>query len=92
MVIPALVLLGETPMKEAIGTSLVIIASKSATGFLGYWGHVPINLSLVMEFTIMASLGMLLGAYSTKFIDARQLERGFGYFVVAVAIFTLIKQ
>ena len=45
-----------------------------------------------MEFTIMASLGMLLGAYSTKFIDARQLERGFGYFVVAVAIFTLIKQ
>ena len=36
LIIPALVLLGKLPMKEAIGTSLLIIAAKSGTGLLGY--------------------------------------------------------
>jgi uncharacterized membrane protein YfcA len=42
-VIPALVLLGKTPMKEAVGTSLVILALKSVTGFIGYLDQVTIN-------------------------------------------------
>jgi hypothetical protein len=91
-IIPALVLLGGIPMKEAIGTSLLIIAFKSATGFLGYLSQVELDWNLVISFTIAASLGTLTGAYLTRFIDAKNLQKGFGYFVLAVAIFVLIRR
>jgi uncharacterized membrane protein YfcA len=91
MIIPTLVILGNTPIKEAIGTSLVIMAFKSVTGFAGYWGHVPIDINLMLTFTLAAGLGMLVGAYLTQFIEAKKLEIGFAYFVIAIAIFMLFK-
>lgn len=92
MIIPALVLLGNTPMKEAVGTSLVIIAFKSVTGFAGYLGQVPLDVPLMVIFTAIASIGMVVGAYLTHYVEAKQLEKGFGYFVIAVAIFMLIRR
>lgn len=91
MIIPTLVILGNTPIKEAIGTSLVIIAFKSVTGFAGYWGHVPVDVDLMLTFTLAASLGMVFGVFLTKFIEAQQLETGFAYFVMAIAFFMLFK-
>ncbi|WP_066379504.1 MULTISPECIES: sulfite exporter TauE/SafE family protein [unclassified Anabaena] len=91
MIIPTLVLLGNTPIKEAVGTSLVIMTFKSITGFAGYLGHIPIDINLMLTFTLAAGLGMLLGAYLTRFMEARQLETGFGYFVIAIALFMLFK-
>ena len=92
MIIPALVLLGKTPMKEAVGTSLLIITFKSIAGFAGYFGQVAIDLKLIIIFTLAACLGTIYGAYLTNFVKPKQLEKGFGYFVIAVAIFILIKQ
>jgi len=92
LVIPALVLLGKTSMKEAVGTSLVILALKSVTGFIGYLDQVTINWNLLFSFTIAASTGILIGAYLTRFVQAKDLEKGFGYFVLAVAIFILIQR
>ncbi|MGP1371568.1 MAG: sulfite exporter TauE/SafE family protein [Almyronema sp.] len=88
-IIPALVLLGGVPMKTAIGTSLLIIAVKSATGFLGYLNQVTLDGALLVSFTLAASFGTLLGAYLNRFIDAKHLQKGFGYFVLAVAAFVL---
>jgi len=92
LVIPALVLLGKTPMKEAVGTSLVILALKSATGFAGYVGHVTIDWPLLIGFTVASSVGILAGSYLNRFVSAKQLEKGFGYFVLAVAVFVLLKR
>jgi uncharacterized membrane protein YfcA len=92
LVIPALVLLGNVPMKEAVGTSLIILALKSVTGFAGYVGNVPIDWNLLISFTIAASIGILAGSYLNQFVSAKQLEKGFGYFVLAVAIFVLIRR
>lgn len=92
LVIPALVLLGKTPMKEAVGTSLVILALKSVTGFIGYLDQVTINWDLLFSFTIAASGGILIGSYLSRFVQAKDLEKGFGYFVLAVAIFILIQR
>ncbi|MGI0493831.1 sulfite exporter TauE/SafE family protein [Alkalinema pantanalense CENA528] len=39
-IVPALVLLGKLPMREAIGTSLLIIACNSVAGLMGYLGHI----------------------------------------------------
>ncbi|MCD8488149.1 MAG: sulfite exporter TauE/SafE family protein [Desertifilum sp.] len=92
LVIPTLVILGGIPMKEAIGTSLIILVLKSITGLAGYLGHVPLEWGLVGSFIVAASAGILLGAYLMRFVCAKQLEKGFGYFVLAVAIFILIER
>ena len=92
LIVPALVLWGEIPMKKAIGTSLLIILAQSTTGFLGYLDQVEINWQIAIIFTIFASFGTFLGAYLNQFIDAKNLQKGFGYFVLAVAVFVLMKQ
>ena len=92
LIVPTLVLLGGIPMKEAIGTSLVIISANSASGFLGYISQVKVDWNLIISFTIAASAGTLLGAYLTRYIDAKQLQKSFGYFVLVVAILVLIKR
>lgn len=91
-IIPALVLLGKIPMKEAIGTSLLIITFKSATGFIGYLNQVAIDWNLMLTFTTVAVLGVIWGAYFSGKIQGAKLQRAFGYFLIAVAIFILIKR
>lgn len=90
-IVPALVLLGNLPMKEAIGTSLVIIAVNSIAGLAGYAGHVAIDWPLTVSFTFAAALGTLPGAYWAKFVPAAQLQRWFGYFLLAIASLVLVQ-
>ncbi|MBD2179994.1 sulfite exporter TauE/SafE family protein [Planktothrix sp. FACHB-1355] len=90
-IVPALVLLGNTPMKEAIGTSLLIIALNAVAGLIGYLGHVSFDTFLTVSFTLAASLGTLLGAYLAQFVSAQQLQKSFGYFLLAVAAFVLFQ-
>jgi uncharacterized membrane protein YfcA len=91
-IVPALVLLGKVPMKEAIGTSLLIIVFNSIAGFLGYWGKVDLDLHLMVSFTFIAAIGTLVGTHFSHRIDAKALQKGFGYFLIAVAAFVLFQQ
>ncbi|MEO0927350.1 MAG: sulfite exporter TauE/SafE family protein [Cyanobacteria bacterium J06643_13] len=91
-IIPALVLLGGIPMKEAIGTSLLIITFKSAAGFIGYLNQVAINWNLMFTFTTVAILGVIWGAYFSGKIHGAKLQQAFGYFLIAIATFILIKR
>ncbi len=92
VIIPALVLLGGIPMKEAIGTSLLIIAFKSVTGFTGYLDQVVLNFNLIVSFTLAAGVGTVSGAYLTKLIEAKELKKGFGFFVFAIAVLILTQR
>ena len=92
MMVPALVIVEGIPIKQAIGTSLVIIAANSIAGFLGYVNQVTIDWQLVLSFTLAASGGTVVGAYFNRYVNAKQLQQGFGYFILAVAIFVLINQ
>ena len=92
IIVPTLVIVEGIPIKQAIGTSLVIIASNSIAGFLGYINQVAIDWQLVLSFTLAASGGTIAGAYLNRYVNAKQLQQSFGYFILAVAIFVLIKQ
>ncbi|MGB3295422.1 MAG: sulfite exporter TauE/SafE family protein, partial [Phormidesmis sp.] len=92
LIIPALVLLSQLPMKTAVGTSLLIIAFNSATGFMGYLEQVAIDWPLTFSFTLAAGIGTVLGSLLARKIEASKLQKGFGYFVLAVAIFVLIRR
>lgn len=91
MILPALVLLGGVPMKEAVGTSLLIIAFNSVTGLAGYLGQVTLDWVMMGWFTLAATVGILVGAQLGKSVDGKQLEKGFGYFVLVVAGFVLFQ-
>ncbi|MEO6697180.1 MAG: sulfite exporter TauE/SafE family protein [Gammaproteobacteria bacterium] len=84
-IVPALVLLGDTPIKEAIPTSLFVIALSSMGGLMGYWGHVTLDWNLIAWFTAITTLGLIVGIAWAKFFAARQLQKLFGFFLIAVA-------
>ncbi|MEC4817864.1 MAG: sulfite exporter TauE/SafE family protein [Scytonema sp. PMC 1069.18] len=90
-IVPALVLLGNVPMKQAIGTSLLIIVFNSVAGFLGYLGHVSLNWNLMFSFIVAASAGTIFGAYLAEFVPAHRLQKSFGYFLLAVAALVLVQ-
>ena len=84
LVVPALVVLGKLPMKQAIGTSLVVIAMNSLSGFLGYLGQVSIPWSFVALFTAVAIAGVLMGTYFLRFVSQAALKRAFAVFLVLI--------
>lgn len=88
LIIPALVMFANLPIKRAIGTSLVIIAFKSLLGFLFSDAlTAAIDWPFLLQFTGIAVLGIFAGVGVGKFIDGSKLKRGFGYFIIAMACF-----
>ena len=87
LIVPALLLLG-LPMKEAVGTSLLVIALKSFAGFAGYLPQVTVDWQFITAFTAVAIVGIWIGAYVVQFVSQKALRRGFAalLFVMAVAI------
>jgi len=92
LIIPALVLLAKLPMKQAVATSLLIIAVKSLIGFLGDVENLDIQWTFLLPFTLVSVIGIFIGIYINKFIDGKKLKKGFGWFVLFMAIYILIKE
>jgi uncharacterized protein len=91
LVVPALVVLAKVPMREAVGTSLVVIAINSASGFVGYLGTVSIDWAFLTGFTAVAIVGVLGGSAFARRIPQATLKRGFAFFLVAVGTFVLYR-
>jgi uncharacterized protein len=89
LIVPALVLLGGLQMKQAVGTSLLVIAMKSATGFLGYLGQVEVQWAFMTLFTGVAVAGILLGTWLVQFVSQGALKRTFAIFLVVMGCLIL---
>ncbi len=92
LIIPALVFLSKLPMKKAIGTSLVIIAAKSTLGFLGEDNATIIDWTFLLTITSFAILGIIIGSALSKRIDGNKLKPAFGWFVMVMGFYILIKE
>lgn len=93
LIIPALVLLAGLPMKQAVGTSLLIIALKSLIGFTGDLGSgLQIDYQFMLIFSAFAMVGIVIGSYLTKFIPNEKLKPAFGWFVMVMGIYILAKE
>lgn len=93
LVIPALVILANLDIKKAIGTSLIIIAIKSLSGFfLGDALTMEIDWIFLAAFSFIAALGIFIGVYLGRFVDGKKLKKGFGYFIILMAIFIFIME
>lgn len=92
LIVPALVLLTKLPMKLAVGTSLLIIAAKSLIGFMGDVSERAIDWKFLLIFTGLAVIGIFMGSYFNRFISNIKLKKAFGWFVIVMAIYILIKE
>ena len=92
LIIPALVMLSKLPMKQAVGTSLAIIAAKSLIGFTGDLGNQVIDWTLLMSVSALAIVGIIVGNTLSKKISADALKKGFGYFVLVMGIYIIAKE
>jgi hypothetical protein len=93
LIIPALVLLAKMPMKKAVGTSLFIIAAKSLIGFTGdLKGSETIDWKLLLLFTTASVFGIILGILLAKKIPGEKLKTSFGWFVLVMGIYIIVKE
>lgn len=92
LIIPALVIFSKLDMKLAVGTSLLIIAAKSLVGFLGDVANYDIDWNFLLIFTGISVVGIFLGSFLSKKIEGNKLKKGFGYFVLVMGIYILIKE
>lgn len=89
LIVPALVVLGKVPMKKAVGTSLLVIAMKSTSGFAGYLGQVDLQWGYLALFSVAAIAGSLGGTRLVRHIPQTGLKKAFAIFLVVMGIFIL---
>jgi uncharacterized membrane protein YfcA len=92
LLVPALVLLGALPMPAAVGTSLVVIAMQSFAGLAGHLAGTPIDWRLAGLVAAAAVVGGLVGRRLTAKVQPDALQRGFGWFVLAIASLVLARE
>jgi uncharacterized membrane protein YfcA len=78
VIVPALVLLLNVPMKQAVGTSLAVIA-----------GQVSIDWPILLVVAAIAIVGILAGTHLHASASPAQLKQGFALFLLAIAGFIL---
>lgn len=90
LVVPALVLFAGLDMREAVGTSLLVISINAAAGLAGHLVHGGFHLRLALAATALAAAGTLWGTHLSHRVSPVALRRVFSAFVVAVAVFLVI--
>ncbi|WP_336514595.1 sulfite exporter TauE/SafE family protein [Pollutibacter soli] len=92
LVIPALVHWLKLPMKTAVGTSLFIIAVNSLAGFFFSVKHAEIHWHFLLIVASIAIVGILIGSYFSTKIQAQKLKPVFGWFVLVMGLYIIIRE
>lgn len=92
LIIPTLVVFLRIPMKTAVGTSLLIIAINSLFGFLFSLKQFEYDWALLLSFTGLAIAGIFIGGKLAEKISGSSLRKGFGWFVLIMGIYIIIKE
>jgi len=96
LIVPALVIMGGLSMRRAVATSLLIVSLKSFSGFYKYLDVLAAqNLSLDWNTIYLISgvgiAGSFLGNAVAGVLPQQKLKRFFGFFLIFMAAFILIK-
>ena len=89
LIVPALVLLGNFPTHQAVGTSLLVISITSFSGFLSHLSFGGINFDVMLIFVLGGFCGVLSGSALADRVSGQQLNRAFGFFAIFVASYLI---
>jgi len=88
--VPALVLLAGLAIRQAIGTSLVLILVSCIGGAIRYHGKVPLDWTAIAVFTGLAFVGVTVGSRLVPHVPQESLRRGFAVFLLGVGTLVLV--
>ena len=89
LIVPALVMLVGLPVRQAVGTSLVVIAMNSLAGFLGHLSNLTLDMLVVGIFVGAGFVGSFAGARLARILKPGQVRAGFAVFVMLLGAFLL---
>ena len=93
LIIPALVILMQLPMKKAVGTSLTLIFINSLLGFLSdLQNAVVIDWKMLLIFTGFAFAGIVGGTLLSRKIEGERLRPLFGWFILAMGLLIITEE
>ena len=90
LIVPALVLM-RLSLRQAVGTSLLVITGTCVIGFLGYVRHVRLDWLAVALVAAGTLPGIAMGSYLHRFVPQPMLRRGFAVFLMVSAAFILLE-
>lgn len=93
LILPALVFFGHFQIHKAVGTSLLIIAMASASGFVSHVSFSMSNLDamIIGIFSMGSLLGIFAGTSIANNIDGTKLTKAFASFVIIMGVFLVFK-
>ena len=92
LIVPALVLVLKQDIKQAVGTSLLIIALNALTGFAADLPNTQPDWGFLIGFSGISIAGLLVGVYLSKFISGAKLKPLLGWFILAMGVFIIVKE
>lgn len=93
LIIPALIFLAKLPMKRAVATSLMVIVLNSLIGFIGGLDNAKsFDWPFIIVFTSLSIVGIFVGIYLNKLIHGAKLKKAFGWFVLIMGIYIVLKE
>lgn len=93
LIIPALLFFAKMQMKQAVGTSLLIIGFNSLLGFLGdVFNGVEMDFIFLLSIAFIAGIGIFIGTFLSKKMDGAQLKPIFGWFVLVMGMYIIAKE
>jgi uncharacterized membrane protein YfcA len=92
LIIPALIMFYNLQIKEAVGTSLAIIAANALIGFLGTHSDSATDWRFLITMTAFAIAGIFIGSLLAKRIDGDKIKPAFGWFVLVMGIYIIFKE
>lgn len=80
------------PVKKAVGTSLLIMTISSLLGVTGdLTRHVALNTNFLFLFSAFTITGILAGTYFNRYMKETTLKQSFGWFVLCMGLFMIIR-
>lgn len=93
LIIPALIYFAGLSMKKAVGTSLFIIFINSMIGFVGdIIAGYSFDYTFLAIITSIAFVGMIIGTYLSKQINGNKLKPIFGWFILIMGFYIIVKE
>jgi hypothetical protein len=92
LIVPALVLMANVPVKEAVGSSLLIIAMNASSGVAGYIGQVPFDWRLVAWFSGVAAIGAVAGTRFMRRLPSARIKQGFAILILVLGAYLIVRR
>jgi uncharacterized membrane protein YfcA len=90
LIVPALLRFANLPMRQAVGTSLLIIAANAASGFAAHLADLRGGALLAAAFTVASLIGLAGGVVLGRRMPASRLRASFGGMALAVAAYLIV--